>query len=321
MADRILIIRLSALGDILHALPVLGQLRAAFPKAHIGWLVEPSGAPLLEGHPMLDALHIFPKKAWSANKWAALRGPLRGLRDELRAARYEVAIDVQGLTKSAAWGWAAGIPRRIGFKGPQSRELAGLLATERVLPAADLHHVVRKNLALLAPLGIAMPDPITFPVHLPEAARAAASRILGEDADAAPLVLMNPGAGWATKIWAPERYGALARTLVESHGVRVAMAWGPREEPLVSAALAAAGQHGEVDFNSAAVPAAPGIYPLPPTRFIELGAVIDRRRHSPALRRSGARRPGRFPQSAHCAPPAERAGGRVQAARLGWGAG
>lgn len=278
MPDRILIIRLSALGDILHALPVLGRLREAFPQARIGWLVEPSGAPLLEGHPMLDALHIFPKKAWSENKWAALRGPLRGLADELRAERYEVAIDVQGLTKSAVWGWAAGIPRRIGFKGAQSRELAGLLATERIRPAAGLHHVVQKNLALLGALGLAQPGEIKFPVHLPEAARAAARRIVGEDPAAAPLVLMNPGAGWATKIWAPERYGALARTLVERHSVRVAMAWGPREEPLVAAALAAAGERGPVDFAAVTVPAAPGIYPLPPTRFIELGAVIERAR-------------------------------------------
>lgn len=278
MPDRILIVRLSALGDILHALPMLAALRARFPQAHLGWLVEPGGAPLLEGHPLLDSLHIFPKKAWSENKLAAWRGPFKELVREIRDQHYDVAIDAQGLTKSAVWGWLGRVPRRIGFRGAESRELAGVLATERVAPHPALRHVVQKNLALLAPLGIAQPDRVEFPVHLPKAARARAAHIVGEGSGAAPLVVMNPGAGWATKVWDPARYGELAKTLVERHGVRVAMAWGPREDPLVEAALRAAGHAGAVDFNAERLPEAPGVYPLPPTRFIELGAVIARAR-------------------------------------------
>jgi heptosyltransferase I len=181
-------------------------------------------------------------------------------------------------------------PRRIGFRGAESRELAGVLATERVRPAPDLHHIVRRNLALLAPLGISIPDTITFPVHLPEAARRKADAILGNlggprktemdggNSTEAPLVIVNPGAGWTTKLWAAERFGQLARILAGRFGCRVAVAWGPGEEPLVQAAFAAAGCSEPIRFDIATVPDSPGIYPLPATRFMELGAVIARAR-------------------------------------------
>lgn len=290
MKPRILIIRLSALGDIIHALPLLAALRGRFPGAHIGWLVEPAGVQLLKGHPLIDALHVFPKKAWREDMRACLRGPLRELVREIRAQHYEIALDVQGLTKSAAWGWLARAPRRIGFGGAESRELSGLLATERVRPPEDLRHVIQRNLALLEPLGIplAPPEKIVSPVHLPEAAKAKAAQILDSLADVGegsvggasrPFVILNPGAGWATKVWAPERYGRLARILIDRFQARIAVAWGPGEQPLVCQTLLAAGaarNEAEVDFDAATVPPGPGVYPLPPTSFIELGAVIAR---------------------------------------------
>lgn len=277
MAPRILIIRMSALGDIIHALPLLGCLRERYPDAHLGWLVEPLGAQLIEGHPLLDRVHVFPKKAWRAGKWAALRGPIRDFRRELRAERYDIAIDVQGLTKSAMWGLLGGIPRRIGFKGPESRELAGVLATERIEPDRDRLHVVERNLCLLRGLGLEPPEAIHFPVHFPSEAHSHAVKILGDTATAAPLVVMSLGAGWATKIWLAERFAALARQLVERGGVRVALAWGPGEQPLVQRALAELGQPPS-NFDEKIVPAAPGVYTLPGTTFVELGAVIARAR-------------------------------------------
>jgi len=279
-SPRILIIRLSALGDIIHALPLLAALRARFPKGHLGWIVEPAGAQLLEGHPLLDTLHVFPRQAWRESKLGALRGPLKDLLREVRAQHYDIAIDAQGLTKSAVWGWLARAPRRIGFAaGAGAGELAPLLANERVTPPPEARHVVERNLALLAPLGIARPEPIAFPVHLPPAALGKADEILADpDGRAAPLVIVNPGAGWATKIWPPDRLGQLARTLAETRACRVAVAWGPGEEPLAEAVLAAAGQGDAVNFKARILPPAPGVYALPPTRFVELGAVIARAR-------------------------------------------
>lgn len=274
-APRILILRLSALGDILHGLPMLGCLRERFPDAHLGWVVEPGGAPLLIGHPLLDRVHVFPKKAWRAGKWSALRGPIRDFYRELRSEHYDIAIDAQGLTKSAMWGWLAGIPRRIGFRGAESRELAGLLATERVMPDPGRLHVSERNLCLLRPLGIEPPAKVRFPVHLPEAAREHAEKILGDTVAAAPLVVMSLGAGWATKIWPAERFAELARRLVERQGVRVALAWGPGEQALVQTALTALGRSAS-RFDEEMIPPAPGVYVLPGTTFVELGAVIAR---------------------------------------------
>lgn len=279
MAPRILIIRLSALGDIIHTLPMLAALRNAYPEAQIGWLVEPLGAQLLEGHPLLDAVHVFPKKAWRADKRAALRGPLRELVNAIRERQYEIAIDGQGLMKSAAWSLLCKAPRRIGFSSAEARELAWLAYTDRVTPAPHLLHVIQRNLALLGPLGIGQPDPIISPVHLPGEARRKAREVVGEPAPGVgPFIIVNPGAGWASKIWPTDRLGRLAGILVERYGARVAVAWGPGEEHLVGEVLEGAGVAQPPDFTLPAIPAEAGVYPMPPTRFSELGAIIERAR-------------------------------------------
>lgn len=267
-------LRLSALGDIVHALPLLAALKRRWPAAHVGWLVEPLGRALLAGNPLIDRLHVVPKKAMKEDFLAALRGPLKELRRELLAEQYDVSIDIQGLTKSAVWGRLAGAARRIGFAGPQSRELAGLLNNERVAPPADALHVIEKNMALLGPLGIE-PRPIEFPLHLPESAHGRAREICGAGD---PLAILNPGAGWETKKWPAERFGQLARRLVERHRLRVAFSWGPGEESLVAAALAAAGAATAAAGLSPqpALPPTAGIYPLPATTIAELCAVIAR---------------------------------------------
>ncbi len=272
-APRILILRLSALGDIVHALPLLAELRARWPNAHIGWLVEPLGRSLIEGHPLIDRVHLVPKKEWKTDKLAALRGPLRALRAELRAEHYELSIDVQGLTKSAIWGWQAGARRRIGFRGRDSRELATVLNNERVAPPAAARHVVERNLALLAPLGIT-PGPVRFPMHVQPTARLRVDEQLGPDPT--PLALVNPGASWATKIWPPERLGELARRLAERHGLRVGVTWGPGEEPLAEAVLAAAGP--AATRHPTHFPPGPGVHLVPRTSIPELVALIERAR-------------------------------------------
>jgi heptosyltransferase-1 len=279
---RVLIMRLSALGDIVHALPLLGALRGRWPGAHIGWLVEPAGAQLVRGHPLLNAVHVIPKKEIRALWWKLGGAPAGALLEEIKGERYEIAIDVQGLTKSAAWGWWAGIPRRIGLARPDAREIAPNLATEVVRAGSGagedrVLHVVERNLEMLRPLGIEPPRstgiPAAFPVHLPEGARSRAAEILGDDST--PLVLLVCGAGWVTKRWPPERFGELARGLVARHGCRVGFTWGPGEEGLVAAAMRAAGA-GEARFDAATLPAGPGVHALPATTFLELGAVIAR---------------------------------------------
>lgn len=272
MVERILVIRLSALGDIIHTLPLLDALRRAYPAARVDWLSEPLGAKLLlDDHPMIDHLWVVPRREMKENFRRAWVGPMRKLRGQLREQHYDVTIDVQGLTKSAIWGWWSGASRRIGFAGRESRELAGALNNVKVRPPEGCHHVVDRNLQLLRGLEIEPPKEIHFPVHLPAGAIRRADKILG--GDGAPLAVINPGAGWATKRWGAERFAALARRLVELHHMRVGIAWGPGEEALAEEVLAHAGEP-EPDYSRRDIPDEPGIYLLPATTMLELGAVI-----------------------------------------------
>src|SRR5262245_52562197 len=157
-ASRILIVRLSAMGDVVHVLPMLAALRAALPDARIGWLVEERAASLLEGHPQLDRVWIWPRKRITellrrGRVFAALR-VVRDFTRELRAARYEVAIDAQGNARSAALAWLSGAPRRIGLAYRYAREGAGFFYTDRVVPTQARQLKVVRALELLSPLGI-----------------------------------------------------------------------------------------------------------------------------------------------------------------------
>ena len=114
------------LGDIIHVLPALKAARTALPDAFIGWLVEESGAPLIEGHPLLDAVHVMPRKAWRSDPLKTLMGPMRDLVGEVRDQNYETAIDFQGLTKSAYWTKLSGAKQRIGFRGEDAREISSV---------------------------------------------------------------------------------------------------------------------------------------------------------------------------------------------------
>ncbi len=272
---RILLVRLSALGDILHALPALAAIREALPGACIGWLVEDRGAEIIQDHPQLDRVHVVPRRAIKAGLIGALRGPVRELARELRGEQYDVAIDFQGLTKSAVWTRLCGAPRRIGFRGQNAQEISSCFYNESVPPKAGEEHVIRMNLALLRPLGIEDP-PVRFPAHFSEEVKARGEAIWGSGAEGHPKIIINPGAGWETKRWPAVNFGRVAQILVEQTGARVALAWGPGEEPLIAEAFAAAGM-SEPEFGgpkSESIGTEPGLYVLPPTSFAELGSVI-----------------------------------------------
>ncbi len=224
----ILIVRLSALGDVVHVLPALAALREAFPKAKIGWAVEEKAASLLEGHPQLDRRHVIPRGELAA---ALQRGALgtfvrrswRTIR-ELRAEGYEATLDFQSNFRSSLLARLSGAPRRISQPAPFAKEGSRLLATEQP-HAVDLSwHKIERNLRLLDRLDVhvkAAPRPV---VAEPEA-----SRVLGEEfvKEGAP-VLLHPGvsAFGAFKAWRIEGYAALARRLRAEHGLPVAVAYG-----------------------------------------------------------------------------------------------
>ncbi|MDX2176379.1 MAG: glycosyltransferase family 9 protein [Candidatus Sumerlaeia bacterium] len=260
---RILIVRLSAIGDVLHALPVLDALRRALPEARIGWLVEETSAPFLEGHPQLDTLYAIPRKRWRGRSFLrSFRGEVVPYFRRVRADGWDAALDLQGLAKSAMAARASGAPRRVAFAGALAREMSGLLATDRVAPGPEEAHVVRKNLALLRALGVEPPPDARGRLPLrPEERDKAAQSLRAAGWRGEPLAGLNLGAGWATKRWSPAAFAALGRLLRERHGLRPVVIWGPKEEAWRDECLA--GLEGAEGFAA------------PPTTLRELAAVVS----------------------------------------------
>jgi lipopolysaccharide heptosyltransferase I len=218
---RILIVRLSAVGDVIHGVPVLNALRDALPQALLAWVVEPRAADLLRGHKSLDELIVVPR-GWLKSPAAVWR-----LRRRLRAMHFDLTIDLQGLTRSAVAAWLSGAGRRIGFGGGASgRELGPWLNNQRVVSTAC--HVIDCNLQLLQPLGIESPA-VRF--DLPESPddRAAAGRIIRQVKLEGRFAVINPGAGWPSKRWPPDRFAAVAQHLGR-RGVPTIVVWGGQQE-------------------------------------------------------------------------------------------
>ena len=217
---RILITRLSAIGDCVHTLPLVPALRSKFPDAFIGWVAQPGGASLLEGLDGLDELIVVPRD-WMKNPRA-----LRATRRELLTHQFEMSIDPQSLTKSSLLGWLSGARVRIGFAKGQGRELSPYLSTNRVKPKAE--HVVDRYLELLEPLGITQPS-VTFCVPEQQHANNVASQLQSKDG-LTRFALLNPGAGWNSKLWPHERYAKVAKHLYESHRLRSLVIWAGKKE-------------------------------------------------------------------------------------------
>jgi len=268
-SPRILLVRLSAFGDCLHAVPTLVALRRHFPGAEIGWAIEALSHSVLKGHPMVDRFHVFPRQAFKHQEGTFLERmrAVRSFRKELATVGYEIAIDLQGLTKSGLVAWWSGAKRRIGFRGEDSREFNLLFNSERVTPPHEAVHVVEKNLSLLKPLSIELPHKPEWvmPSYLPEmeALRPFLSEcgLLQEHGGVREYCVVNPGATWVTKRWAPESFGAVAKGLIEQHRLAVIVPWaGPEEKKAAQTIVNVAG---------------PGAFLAPPTDLRQLAALIS----------------------------------------------
>lgn len=228
---RVLLVRLSAIGDVVHTLPVLAALHRAGHE--VGWVTEPAARPLLQGQPLLAELIAAP----AAKAFAF--GPAAEAVRTLRAGRWDVALDLQGLWKSAAWAALSGA-RAIGFESAARREPASalLLAERQPLPASAVH-VIDKNLALLKALGLDAIGLREFPLPQAPQAEASVAAQLAERG-ASRFALLNPGGGWESKLWPAERWAELARALA-AQGLASLVAWGPGERARAEEIAAASG--------------------------------------------------------------------------------
>jgi heptosyltransferase-1 len=236
---KILVVRLSSIGDIVHALPAVAALGQALPDAGIDWVVESRYAELLEDNPFIKRVIALDTLGWR-RRWysfGAWRAAVRSL-EEIRSLRPDVAIDFQGLIKSAAVARLSGAAKRIGFGGRWLREaMAGQLYTEQA-SAADSRHVVEENLALVERLGVRPVDRERWRFPLPHSA-AAEDRVINRLAalGAREFVVINPGGGWTSKRWAPAQYAALVRELGGRLEYDVLVTGSPAEESMIGAIL------------------------------------------------------------------------------------
>jgi lipopolysaccharide heptosyltransferase I len=245
-APRFLIVRLGSLGDIIHAIPAAAALRAALPSAIIDWLVDPRYVDLINMVTAVD--HVVPvdPRAGMIRLFATL--------SELRKRKYKIALDFQGLIKSATMARIAGAERLVGFPQAQLREKAARAFYTDAPDSVHAVHVIFKNLELVAALGIETGEP-AFPLNVPRTP-------VVEDVEArfggAPFALINPGAAWPNKRWPPDRYGRVAAAIRERFGWPSLVLWGPREQAQAMAVVDAS--------DGAAVLA-------PPTSIVDLFGV------------------------------------------------
>lgn len=226
--DRILIIRLSSLGDIIHTLPAFAALRRAFPEAKIRWAVESKGKEILDLVPGIDEIAVIDKRRW--------RRSVRGLKD-----REQIALDFQGLVKSALLAYLSRSKRRLGFSNENLKEpLASLFYTERLSPIPEEEgHVISKNLKLLRMLGL-NEDRFEFPLELPAGlSQSVKTKLaaLGWTEDKKVLVF-NMGAAWETKRWFPENWVDMLGK-IRLPGAFPLLLWGNGEERRLAEAVAA----------------------------------------------------------------------------------
>jgi heptosyltransferase-1 len=231
--ERLLIVRLGSLGDIVHTLPAASLLRRALPHATIGWAIEERWSALLlgdtpEASPLVDRLHFINARSWrrallSDETWREIVTEMGALRDE----RYEAAIDFQGLWKSAALALWSGAPERVGFDRPRERP-ASMFYTRRV--DATAKHIFEQNLQLAAAVVPGALPEIRFPIAPSATAEAWCDAELRRRG-VANFVLLSAGAGWGAKLWPAENFAEVARGLC-AQGLSVLVNCGPGEETL-----------------------------------------------------------------------------------------
>lgn len=230
--NAILIVRLSAIGDTIHSLPLAAALKAALPDCRLGWVVEKPSAALIEGNPLVDWARVLPKG------WLKSPRQIRDLRRDLRREGFELVFDPQGLTKSAVVGYLSGAKARVGFVRGEGRELAPWL--DNVLVRPEGVHAVDRTLSLLAAVGLPVPERGEF--VLPPcgpADREAIEAFLADGRFAKGFVLLGPWGSFAAKLWPLERFLELAARLREETGLPSAMlGHGARERDAVQALAA-----------------------------------------------------------------------------------
>jgi len=235
---NILIVKMSAIGDVTHTLPALTALRRHYPHAHIAWLIEEAAVEVVRGHKALDRLLIWRRassmKQFRGGNRLAVFDEIRRLARELRATHYDLLIDFHALLKSSLWVVLARANRKVGFgRGMEHSEGSYFFLNERI-PAVSMEvHALDRGLILLNTLGIPTSEVVyDFPILAENEAEARS--LLGAEGAGVndPLVAIHPMTLWPTKLWENEWFGQVADRLIE-RGFRVAFTGGMEDRKAI----------------------------------------------------------------------------------------
>lgn len=271
---RILIVKPSAIGDVVHGLPILNLLHRRFAQAQISWLVTPACAGILDGHPFLHEVIRFDRRRFGqAWKSPTALGELYRFVSSLRERQFDLVIDLQGLFRS---GWLTGCTRapvRAGFA--HARELAPLFYTHRIKTSQGDIHAIDRYLYLAEAVGCPR-EPVEFIFATSDADRHSAAQLLADDR---PYALVLPGTNWLTKRWPIEYFARLAVLLQREFGLNVVFAGSAAEVDLCRQGIElvkAAGSDGTSTGVDDAVVANPPINLAGKTTLRQLTALIER---------------------------------------------
>jgi 3-deoxy-D-manno-octulosonic-acid transferase/heptosyltransferase-1 len=236
---NILIVKLSAIGDVVQTLPALEAIKRTYPASRIDWVVEEASSGILEGHPLIDRVLVSRRKAWfrmlvrPAKFLAGIHGIAGFLRD-LRSVRYDIAIDFQGLLKSGIIIGLSRSVRKIGFD--RTRELSYLFLNER-LPAYDIEkHALERYLDVARYLG-AVDPPSTCALPIERERATIRDRLSEAVIGGGRVVVINPLARWRTKLWTEEKFAQLADRLIAERNATVIFTGGPDDRDAVARIL------------------------------------------------------------------------------------
>ena len=233
---NILVVKLSAIGDVIHALPVSYALKEAWPDARVTWVVEPPAYPLLVDNPYIDDIILFEKK-----KFKSLGGFMQNIgpfKARLQQTRYDAALDLQGLFKSAAIAWLSGAPVRLGTCN--MRECSDKISRPVIGPHAR-GHIVERYLDVARELGCPV-NKVVFPVEISDRDADLSARILQQAGARAenPYVVLAVGANWPNKRWPAKSFAQLSDWLYEQKIIPVIVGGGMVDSQLSGEIAAAA---------------------------------------------------------------------------------
>jgi lipopolysaccharide heptosyltransferase I len=239
---RILILKPSAIGDVVHALPVLNLLRKTYPQSHIAWLVTPACAGLLEGHPQLNEIIRFDRKGYAKGykSLAALKGLISFVRS-LREQRFDLVLDLQGLFRSGWLAWQTRAAYRVGFKN--AREGAPLFYTHRIDVGTAEQHAIERYLTLAQAVGCPR-EPVEYVFAVDDEDRRHVASLVPDR-----YAVLMPGANWHTKRWPAERFAAVVGPLKQRFGLESVIAGGADAEPLAALAPSAVNLAGKTNLR------------------------------------------------------------------------